>query len=124
MKKVKKYYVRFYYPGVIVAETSDKDVDNPDPYNVKWPQNAYCFEMYMREDIIDGKDTYRGKAEQVGPMYYHPDSKVESLAEVKKNRPTATTLIANMECNKWNKIIWTRWESWPQPYNSKEIRVL
>lgn len=91
---------------------------------MKWPDNAYAFAVIRRTDIVDGTERFKGKVEQVGPHYYHPDSKIETFAEVEKNPHATRILLDNMRCNKWDKLVWARWGNWPQPYREGEIVVL
>ncbi|MFA5377510.1 MAG: hypothetical protein WC455_17295 [Dehalococcoidia bacterium] len=124
MKKQIKRFVTFWTPGIIVAESTVKEVGSLDPNLVKWPENAYAFQFSEREDVVDGEKKYRGTEKDVGPLYYHPDSRVETLAQVKKNPRATATLISNMECNGYKKIIWSRWGNWPQPFDDKKTMVL
>ena len=123
-KKTTVYYVEFFAPGSFVAESWTQKIKSPDPHMVKWPKDAYAFQMHQRDEIHDGGETFLGKSKRIGPTYYHPDSKVETLAEVRGNPKASRTLIENMECNKWNRIVWTRWGNWPQPYDPKDDVVL
>jgi len=124
MKKEKKVFATFWTPGIIVAESRTREVATPDPMAVKWPDYAYAFQLSEREDVIDGNKTYTGESKNVGPLYYHSDSKVETLAQVKMNPSAPHTLIRNMERNKWSKIVWSRWGNWPQPFDEKTDQVL
>jgi len=124
VRKETKYFVEYLSPGLIVAEDWRKEIDSLEPHTIKWPANAYCFRLFEREDVIDEDKIYEGKERQVGPTYYHPKSKIETLAEVEKNPQASSTLISNMRCNKRDKIVWSRWGNWPQPFNPKEDCVL
>lgn len=124
MKKTIRYFVEFWYPGSFVAESSTSETKIIDPHKIEWPKNAYSFVLYKREDIIDNNKTYKGELEQLGPTYYHPDSIVETLDQVKQNHPKEKILISNMECNKWDSIVWSRWGNWPQPFDTKKTEVL
>lgn len=124
MHKRTVYYVTFTAPGAFVAESWKREVSSPDPHKVEWPGNAYAFTMHKREDAIDGDTVYIGQPQQIGPTYYHPDSKVETLAEVRLNQKATPILISNMECNRWSHIIWSRWGNWPQPFDPAESEVL
>lgn len=125
MKTKMNYWANlFYMPGVIEAETSRKYFDNlPNPEEIEFPEHAYAFEIYQREDIIKDGKTYEGDTEQIGKTYYHPDSKITNLEETKMH-PDTDILIRNMEYNGWDKVIWTRWDSWPQPYDENKILIL
>jgi len=118
-----KRWVEYWAPGIIVGERWTEDINHSDPKKVEWPANAYAFAIFERQDIIEDGTRYEGKAKQIGPLYYHPDSRIETLEQVesKGNEPI---LIDNMKSNKMDKIIWTRWNNWPQPYNDKKIRIL
>jgi hypothetical protein len=123
MHKRTTHYVIFWHPGSFVAEESKRPVESADPRKVTWPDNAYAFRLFRREDVIDGDKTYEGKPEQIGPIYYHPDSVVQSLDEARTNPKATSILISNMECNAWAQIIWTRWGNWPQPFDAEKMEV-
>lgn len=124
MEKRTTHYVVFWSPGSFMANDWSQPVDSPDPRKVAWPDNAYAFRMFKREDVIDGGKTYEGKPEQLGPIYYHPDSAIQSLDEARSNPRASRTLISNMECNDWKQIIWARWQNWPQPFDPAEMVIL
>lgn len=123
MTKETKYWVEFSSPGCFFFETEEKDITDPNPRKIKWPDNAFAFQIYEREDVIDGKTRYKGTPKKVGPTYYHPDSKVETLEEVKRNPKASEILISNMTHNQWDRIIWTRWGQ-AQPYDPKNTKIL
>ena len=125
MKKQTKYWIRFYTPGILFAETWDINCDSePNPKEIEFPDSAYAFTIHKRTDIIDRGNIYKGKARQIGNMYYHPDSKVEDLKEVEQNPNATDTLIRNIKNNGWDRIIWTRWGNWPQPFDPTKITIL
>jgi hypothetical protein len=124
MHKQTSYYVTFLAPGSFMANDWSTPVDSADPRKVAWPDNAYAFRLFKREDVIDGDTTYQGKPQQIGKLFYHPDSSVQSLDEVRSNPRATPTLISNMECNRWKQIIWTRWSNWPQPFDPADTEVL
>lgn len=110
MHKVTKYFARFFSPGTFVADDWRVEVPSPNPEAIAWPTRAYCFQVVKREDIVDDGAVFTGKEERVGPTYYHPDSKVEHLAQVKL-RADCHILARNMECNDWPFVVWSRWET-------------
>jgi len=122
MNKETVFYARFLCPGSFVAESWTRPIDSPDPHKVAWPENAYAFSIHKREDVIDGDKRYESKAEQVGKLYYHPASYVQTLDEARTK--ASKILISNMECNDWRQIIWTRWNSWPQPFDPDRMEIL
>jgi len=125
MDRVTVRYVRFLSPGSFVADDWTVPVDSADPRAVKWPENAYMFTLHERVDVLDGPKTFKGQAKQIGPMYYHPDSKVLTQAEIAaKDDPRDSILLRNMRYNKWPSVIYSRWGNWPQPYKAGECEVL
>lgn len=125
MDRLTVRYVRFLSPGSLFANDWTVPVDSADPAAVTWPENAYAFSMHERTDVMDGPDSFKGAAKQIGPLYYHPDSKVLSRAEVTARAdPRDSTLISNMRCNNWDAVIYSRWGNWPQPYAADKMRVL
>ena len=124
MKTERKQWVKFFCPGLICGEDWNVDTDHVDPSKVEWPDNAYAFQFYGREDVINDDKRFKGDAESIGPMYYHPDSKVETLAEVKKNPDAGRCLASNMECNDWDAVVWSRWGNWPQPFEKDTMVIL
>jgi hypothetical protein len=125
MDKVTVRYVRFLSPGSFTANDWTVPVDSPDPSAVTWPENAYAFTMHERVDVLDGPETFKGTPKQIGPMYYHPDSKVMTLVEIEERAdPRDSILISNMRVNKWPSVIYSRWGNWPQPYEADEVMVL
>lgn len=124
MDKSTAYYATFFGQGTFVAETWKADLTSDNPFSVKWPENAYAFTIHRRDDVtVDGK-VYRGEPQQIGPMYYHPDSKVEDLGEVTANPRATEVLIDNMRINEWPLLIWTRWGTWPQPFDADAMQIL
>lgn len=124
MNKRTIHYVTFWSPGSFMAEEFTVTIESPDPRKVAWPDYAYAFRLFEREDVIDGDKTYEGKPQQLGPVYYHPDSVVQSLDEVQANPKATPILISNMKGNRWAQIIWTRWMNWPQPFYPDTMQVL
>ncbi len=119
MEKVTEHYAQFYFPGMIVADTSNKKVESRDPYKVVIPKGAYCFRLFSRDVVIDGKKRYEGENYDYTGMFYRSDAVVMSLKEVKAHKPEERILISNMEGNGWNRIIFSKFGDrlgWPQPF--------
>lgn len=126
MLRVVKRFVTFMCPGSFVGEQYSRDV-GPDfnQFDMDWPDDAYAFTLNERVDVVDGSETFNGKSAQIGPIYYHPDSKVETLDEIRVNpKAQRGCLIENMVCNKWDLIVWSRWGNWPQPFDAEKMCVL
>lgn len=120
-----EYWIRFYAPGSFTTNEWIRMEDSmPKPDEVAFPDKAYAFTLHQREDIIEGGKVYQGAAEQVGLMYYHPSSKVETLAQAELNPNATSILLSNMRCNRWDHIVWSRWGNWPQPFDAAKMQVV
>ena len=125
MHSRKVRYARFLTPGSFVATDEIVEVDSLDPYAAVWPRSAYAFRLYEREDIVRGDEVFKGEDKPVGPLYYHPDSKIVTREEiVARNDPRDRILLSNMEINGWPSVIFSRWGNWPQPYRPGEDVIL
>lgn len=113
----KQIYVEYYYPGILMSETSQRKVKSRDLSEAlrKLPENAFAFRFMERvESKVDG-ETVRGDFKNYSGMYY-PDGTKLSLAEVKKQYKKEKILISNMEINKYDHVVRCRTGNW-QPLN-------
>lgn len=115
MKRITRYFVRYYAPGSFVANTWDVPVKSKTVKRVQWPESAYAFQLYEQGVVVDGKDEFLGAATKAGPFYFHPHSRIEGLESVKAREP-GSILCRNMENNGWDEIVWLRWGNNPQPF--------
>jgi hypothetical protein len=100
-----KHYVTFFYPGAFVAEIDLQEVKDRDPSKVNVPDSCYAFQFFDRNEIVDGDEVLKGEPKNYSGNYYF--GKVLTLAEVKQKFPEERTLIANMECNHWDRVVHT-----------------
>lgn len=125
METKKRFWIEYYYPGSIVSNTSQTDIDElKKPEMVYWPENAYAFSLNEQKIVINDGDEFKENPKQIGPQYYHRDSKITDYEQTKKHPNSTDILLCNMKSNGWNKLIWNRFGKWPQPYNPKKIKIL
>jgi len=130
-KEVKQHFVTFYSPGMFVAEQTTKPIK---AWDVKLAQKMaksvkerygavpYGFRFSTRSR---GPKDLDSSVTATSPMYYL-GGKVETLAEVKARATEKDRiLIANMECNGYERIITTThgWR-WTQPLNATDVVLL
>ena len=125
MNSVTRYYiVRYYDNGRILADSEVEEVGSPDPRKVVWG-NCYAFYIYQQDCIVDEHGVeFKGQPKNSSKLYYHPDSYIESLEQVKLNPMATRILISNMSSNNWQQIIWNRYGRWPQPYDPLKSEIL
>lgn len=115
-----KHYVEFSYPGAFFSEHSIKEIAERKPELVNAPEDAFAYRFYDREEVeVDG-ELLCGERKNFSAFTYF--GKVYSLEEVKAEFPQYTTLINNMECNGWNKVVRTRRGNW-QPLGEGDIVI-
>lgn len=120
-----KWIVEFFTPGSFCSDTWEKEYDKEiKPESVKWPDNAYAFCVYRQDCVENNGKKFYAKREQIGKMYYHPDSQITNIEQTTKHSNATSTLINNMKRNGWDNMIWTRWGNWPQPYNKNKMLIL
>lgn len=107
MTKIEKYWIEFWHGGRFFAETTKVDCAKlPNPFEVEFPEGAFCFTMHKRTDVHNGYEVFTGKAERVGPKYYHPMSLVVHIDRIRRRAlPSEKILLSNMEINGWDLVI-------------------
>jgi len=124
----KAHFVTFYSPGTFVSEEITKKIKS---WNVKlakqiakkisvgYNSTPYGFSFHTRERKVNDLDSHITKR---STMYYL-GGEVKTLKQIKERKnKNDKTLIANMECNKWNKVI-INTNSWKiiLPLKSKDV---
>jgi len=115
-------YVRYWTPGIIVAESWDVRISTLDLNKVPWPDRAYAFQL-VEKASGESEDGIAMSGERMidGLFYYHPDSQIVPYNHVPASE---TALRSNMRCNDWDCVIYTRWNNWPQPYKPEKHVIL
>ena len=100
MEKTTKKYVEYLYPGLIVSETSSKEVEHNDPMKVNIEGRAIGFRFYEKDFINASGEQFEGKVKNRTNWFYI--GKRLTFSEVQSRfgkMPKYETLIRNMECN-------------------------
>ena len=119
---MKKHFVIFMSPGTLVAETTEKPIASWDVkkaiemskkiterHNAK-PYGFYFTTRERKRSELDSKVVKSSGTYYIG-------GKIITLKELKaRKNPIDSTLISNMECNDWDKVVETNnsWR-WVQP---------
>jgi len=117
------HYVEFFYPGTMFSESSILKVKNRQSRNIKLPKNCFAFNFFDREETNSAKTKrlLMGKKYNYSKSYYI-DGTIYTLNQVKKRVPNAKILIRNMQSNKWNKVIKTRFGQF-QPFKKGDKNI-
>lgn len=105
-----KHFVEFSYPGIFFSEYSHEEIAERKPELVTVPKEAFAYRFFDQvQTVVDG-EPLTGERKNYSRYTYF--GKVYTLEEVKKEFPEYTTLISNMECNGWNRVVRTRKGNW------------
>ena len=125
MNYVRKMYIEFLYPGSFFNESSTQEVQTRDLSKIKVPKNAFGFRFFDIISVVvvvDGKKVeLTSERTNLSSMNYY-GGKLYTLAELKLEFPNERTLISNMECNGWLKVIRCRTGNW-QPFEKTGVFV-
>jgi hypothetical protein len=105
-----KVYVRFWKTGFFVSDDWDIEIVSRD-VKFEIPAYVYAYQIFERRCVeVDG-ETLLGKRIMKSEMHYL-NGVDYSLEQVKEHFPQNTTLIRNMEGNKWNRMFRTQDDKW------------
>jgi len=99
-----KHYVEFYFPGIIVMESSILKIKSRKE-EFKIPDGAYGYRFFDKEEVKIKGEILEGRRKNWSGTYYFGE--VLSLKELKERFPDEDTLIHNMEMNDWEQIVRT-----------------
>lgn len=107
---------KFMAPGTIFANDFTREFQPGE--HIEWPDRAYCCKLGRQTVQIVGDEVLRGAVKWDPRTFYHPLSIIQTIDQVKRNPSASEILVRNMECNRWDRVVWSRWQNWPQPYNA------
>lgn len=110
MEKTTKKYVEYLYPGLIVSETSCKEIGHNDPTRVNIEERSIGFRFFDKDFVIDGEEQYAGKVSNITNWFYI--GKRLTFTEVQKrfgNNPKYRILIDNMRSNNISSVCMTQY---------------
>ena len=101
-----KHYVKFFYPGSFVSETTSSKIDDRSK-RPEVPSRAYGWQFFDREEIVENGETLHGAAKNYSPVHYIGDeiSEQKALDALKRSNGI---LRANIEGNGYTRLVRTR----------------
>lgn len=125
MNYVRKTYVEFLYPGLMVSESSTKEVENRDVTKLLVPDNAFGFKFFDILSVTVEADGQKmdliSQRLNISPMHYYGGT-VYTVAELKANFAHEPTLISNVEDNGYKRAIRCRTGNW-RPLDETDIYI-
>lgn len=125
--KMEKHFVEFFSPGTFVAETTTKPIDSWDVSKAlemakniteRWNSKPYGFQFFTKARMDDELDSH----EIARSGIYYINGTIKTLEDLKAEKnPDNRTLISNMECNGWDRVVQTcsPWK-WTQPFDDDD----
>lgn len=111
MNQVTQHFVEFHSPGTLVAETTSLPIDSYDvnkavemakSVTARYNARPFGFRFITRERGDDDLDSHVSETS----CFYHLGGKIRTLKELQaKGDPRDETLISNMECNGWERVV-------------------
>lgn len=98
-------FVRFFYPGSLVSETSTHEVADRDTSKLDVPKGAFGWNFYDKLVVEAGGKKLWGPEENTSGTTYLGE--VYDLARVKREMPNERILISNMEGNGFERVVVT-----------------
>lgn len=128
---MEKHFVSFLSPGTFVSEETTREIESWDVARAqkmaakiteRYGATPYAFRFTTRGRTADELDS---RVLRSSPMYYM-NGRIRTLEQVKARQfPKESTLIANMECNGWDRIVEKKPEApgwnWCQPLNADDV---
>lgn len=104
-----KHYVEYLYPGIIVSETSVKEVAERDVKSVDLSDGCFGFRFFDRTvTVIDG-ETLTGDRKNVSGWYYQGEKMtLEQVKATYGSDRNYRILISNMENNGYGAVVKTK----------------
>jgi hypothetical protein len=100
------YYAEFLYPGIIVSETSLKEITREqylNPKTITVPKGSFGFRVMHRNEVIEEGDVLLGSYKNTSGWFYK--GKKLSKADVAKEYGSDSTLYHNMENNGYEFVV-------------------
>lgn len=108
---MKKHFVRFFSPGTLFAEVSEREIDSWDvevarklagKIMERHEATPYGFQFFTRKRRAGDLDSHESNHSS---MYFLPHCRVDTLAEIlERNNPDEEILRDNMRINGYDKV--------------------
>jgi len=104
-----KYFVEFIYPGIIVSETSRREIcfeEYPNPDLIKLPEQSFGFRFGRQEEVERGGEILTGKFHVESGWYFVGEKQNQETVAVLDG--IESFLYKNMQNNNFDFIVRTK----------------
>lgn len=101
-----KHYVEFLHPGIIISDSSEKEVSHRDYSKIKIPENAFGFRFFDIETVVVKGEKLIGKKKNLSKWYYQGE--IYTKKDVENKVKDNDIILRNMEYNSIEKVIKTK----------------
>jgi hypothetical protein len=105
------FYVKVFYPGLIVPEDSLVRVESEDA-EFCLPDGAFAFQRGWREEVTQDGEKLIGELHLDKTMWYR-HGKVFNLKEAMAKWGCNSILVSNMKCNRYERVVDTGYGVFP-----------
>lgn len=64
-----KHYIKFQYPGSFMSESKSKEIAER-LFDGMWPDNAYSYQLFSREEVMIDGETFKGICKNFSPVTF------------------------------------------------------
>ena len=113
-----KHFVRFYFQGVIISETEDREVTNRDIRDITVPQHAYGYRFFDKEEVVINGEVLRGSIKNSSEKFI-----IGTLMTIEEVRKTYPTIANEMDYNHITKVVKCPYR-WYIPSEDEEFTLI
>ena len=123
MKTTTRHFVTFFYAGRVVADSQTEEIRHADPSAVVVPARSYAFRLHDIREITDDDGVVLRSDLLNRSKTFWPGGVLKTLDEVRREQGSRI-LVENMECNGWPSVVFSRFGSWPQPFDPATAEII
>jgi len=104
-----KHYAEFLYPGVIVSDSSIKEITENEyrhPETIRPSEGCFGFRVMARTEVTENGETLTGAYRNKSHWYYIGE--IRTIEDVARTDGKNSILYRNMENNGFNRIAYTK----------------
>lgn len=101
-----KHFARFYFPGALVTEYSEVEIESPDA-EIAIPERCYAYCFRSEKEVEPCGDTFCRKSELSGMHYFGVEMTIDDIESMHARRKQKQMLLLNMTKHGWTRFVQT-----------------